>query len=48
MSVKGDQIIRTDGKSTEISVCVEGYIIVRATHGKIIEEGEEKLEYDKF
>ena len=30
MSVKVDQIIRTERKSTEISVSVEGYIIVRA------------------
>ena len=41
MSVKVDQIIRTERKSTEISVSVEGYIIVRAPLGEPIEKIEE-------
>ena len=48
MSVKVDQIIRTERKSTEISVSVEGYIIVRAPLGEPIEKIEEIIESKKF
>ena len=47
MSVKVDQIIRTERKSTEISVSVEGYIIVRAPLGETIEKIEEIRVVDK-
>ena len=48
MSVKVDQIIRTERKSTEIQVSVEGYIIVRAPLDEPIERIEEIIESKKF
>jgi predicted metal-dependent hydrolase len=48
MSVKVDQIIRTERKTTEIQVSVEGYIIVKAPLNEPIEKIEELIESKKF
>ena len=48
MSVKVDQIIRTERKSTEIQVSVKGYIVVRAPLNEPIERIEEIIESKKF
>ncbi len=48
MSVKVDQIKRTDRKTTEIEVSVEGHIIVRAPLNEPMEKIEELIESKKF
>ena len=48
MSVKVDQIIRTERKTIEIQVSVEGYIIVKAPLNDPIEKIEEVIESKKF
>jgi len=48
MSIKVDQIIRSDRKSLEIQISVEGYIIVRAPIEETNENIEKFLDEKKF
>ena len=48
MSVKIDQIIRSDRKNLEVQISVEGYIIVRAPTDETMESIQEFLDSKKF
>ena len=48
MSIKVDQIIRSDRKTLEVQISIEGHIIVRAPMNESIESIESYLDEKKF
>ena len=48
MSIKVDQIIRSDRKSLEVQISIEGHIIVRAPMNESIESIESYLDKKKI
>ena len=48
MSIKVDQIVRSDRKTLEVQISIEGHIIVRAPMDESMESIENYLDEKKF